>query len=301
MATKTKAATKTAAEATGIIERSKEIKIDSVLANIGKAQTAATGALADIQRELIERMGDLQTINAAIELREADIETLHGKDAVLMSLDDLNTKLATERQNFTVALAQARAEYERAMADLTTQRQREVAEYGYKLKQDRQAEADTYKRGVEDRNRQEQLRQAEFDRRLAEAEADLAGRKQKIAEAEQLLATFDARVEAVAKEKADAQVRQIKMALDHQAKLDAVTNQAALRQAESDAARARADLEKAEREIAALKAQLSMAYEKQSELAGKVADAATMKTAQAESLALMTNIGGGNGATRARG
>jgi len=87
-ATKTQTAAKTARKE-AVARDVAELAADKVAASIAKSGTDIQKTLASINESAQEEIAKLNTIREAISFKEEELQELHGKEAVLKSIDEL--------------------------------------------------------------------------------------------------------------------------------------------------------------------------------------------------------------------
>jgi len=203
-ATKTQTAAKTARKE-AVARDVAELAADKVAASIAKSGTDIQKTLASINESAQEEIAKLNTIREAISFKEEELQELHGKEAVLKSIDELqleaeNSKIDFESQaeERREAWAKEQREHDQTVADRNAQlarnRQKEEDEYSYQLAQDRKASDNSWNEQVYARKQSEQRRIDALQLEWADKEAELTKREQAIADKEDLINNFDARI-----------------------------------------------------------------------------------------------------------
>lgn len=284
---------------TSALSKAKSVDIGSSLSAISATSVKIQGDLAKISEELIQKHAELQAVDEAIAVKKQEMENLHGVDNVLLTIDEAR---ALHMQQLD-EMRKQRQELEQQFQDLQAQREqervREEEEYNYKLSQQRKADSDAWTEQVRVRGNQERDRREAFEKDIAARDAALKMKEAEYQAALTKAATFD---DDVKKEvtKAEAILRNtLTKDFNHEKQITAVQHAAQVEKLQFDNKRLVEAANNYENQVRELNQQLKEAYAKNNELAAKAVEAANNKQAQADALALVTNIGTGNG-TRAR-
>jgi hypothetical protein len=279
------------------IGKAASVNIGASLSAISATSVKIQGDLSKISEELIQKHAELQAVDEAIALKKQDMQNLHGVDQVLLTIDEAkaqHTQYLEEQQKQKEHLAQ---ENLAVLAQRAQERGREQEDFGYKLQQARKADNDAWNEQVRIRTNAERDRQEAFEKDVANREAVLKLKETEYQAALAKAATFD---QDVAKEikKAEAIITNVLTKdFNHKAEIAAMQNQTHVEKLQFDNQRYQQTMVVNEAQIKELQAQLKDAYAKNAELATKAVEGASNKQAQADALALVTNIGGnGNGA-----
>jgi hypothetical protein len=298
--TKKQAANKAAVTET--LQKASGVNIDTALTGLTQAQTKISRTLADIQEELISKHAELAAIDEAIAIKQAEMEALHGKEAVLFTLDELDAQHAERIRSMQAERDDLIKKYAQLKADAEVARQREEQEYLYQRNLVRKADEDKWTQYRADRDRTEKLRLEDFERgltvRLLEVEQREIAARQAI-EKEQ---TFEVRVASDVKREVAIITNSMKKDHEHVLSTMQVQHGAQIAGLQKDVEHLNRTVQSRDNEIAELKVALAKAVEAQTTLASKTVDAAQARSAQAEAMATFTAVaGGGNGARRPAG
>ena len=281
------------------IGKASSVNIGASLSAISATSVKIQGDLAKISEELIQKHAELQAVDESITLKKAELEALHGVDSVLLTIDEAKAQHAQLVED----LEKRREEIEQTNRELNAQRaqerKREEEAYQYSTIQSRKTDTDAWNEQIRVRTNQERDRREAFEKDIASREAVLAAKETEYQAALEKLKNYD---NDVAKEVAKAETilkNVLKKDFDHTSELTKIQHQAALDKLTFDNKRLVETANNYELQVKELQAQLKDAYAKNSELAAKAVEAANNKQAQADALALVTNIGTSNGA-RAR-
>ncbi len=301
MSTKSKTQQAKASKDKAAVSKASSVDLEKVGAAINAAQINVNKTLANIQAELVEKHGELGAVAAAIELKKKEMTDLHGADRVLLSIDELYVDLEKKRVLVAEQIDELNRKAEQEEKDLADSREREEEAYGYSLAQRRKAEQDAWLEKVRVQQAEERDRHEKLERGWKEREAELAKKESDYYAALKKSETFDAEV----KKLADAEVAKVTAVLKkdflHTQQLAEVQNKAELSGLQKDIQAKDVQIATLHAELQDVKQQLKAANEAQIVLAKATVDAAANTKAQADAMAVFTNVNGGNGRTRPTG
>lgn len=257
--------------------------------------------LGQISKNLIAKHSELQAVDHTISIKKGEMEALHGVDSILLSIDEARAA----HEEAVAALNLERENIKKSNNDLEQQlasdRAREGAEFKYNTDQTRKIDNDIWQEQRRVRTASERDRLEVFEKDLKTRLEVLKTTEKEYVEALTKNATFDEEVKkAVEREKA-AVTNALQKDFTHQSQLIEVKHSSEILRAHSEISSKNAMLTAQQNQISELQAQLKASTEAQISLAKATVDGATNKQAQADALALMTSVGGGNGKSTARG
>lgn len=300
VSTKTKKQQSLITKNTASLAKATSIDLTKSLSALGTAGVAIQSTLGKIQEELITKHAELQAIDEAIALKTIELEGLHSKDQILLTIDELKA----QHQQTIAELQAAREVALKDNADLEAQleqeRKREQDAFSYKLAQDRKADTDNWNEQIRVRTNSERDRREAFEKDIANRELVLKTKENDYQAALTKAATFEDEVKKAAAREVAIVTSALTKDFKHQTEITAVQNASALEKQKHDNVRLVEALNNLETANKELQAQLKDAYAKNAELAKAAVDGAANSKAQADALTLMTNIGGGNGTSRPR-
>ncbi len=255
--------------------------------------------LSNIQEEIIQKAAELTAVEEAITLKKEELSALHGVDSILLNIDEakaLHTQHLAEMDKQKDQIIQ---EHEELKAQLEQERHRENDTFTYNLAQQRKTDSDAWTEQVRVRGNQERDRREAFEKDIANREAVLKSKELEYAAALEKAKTFDAEVDKAVKSQVAIVTNTLNKDFKHTQELAAMQHATAIEKLSFDNKRLVEAANNYETQNKELQAQLKEAYAKNAELAKAAVDGAANAKAQSDALALMTNIGGGNG-TRPR-
>jgi hypothetical protein len=299
MSSKTKKSQAQATRNTAALTKASALDLSKSLNALTTSGVVIQGTLSKISEELITKHAELQAVVDTINLKKAEMEALHGVDQVLLTVDEA-------RENHRLQLEQMQKERDAAQQahiQLVKQngqdRSRDEANYSYDLQQQRKAEADAWTEKLRVRNNEERDRQEKFEKNHVEREAILRLRETAYNDALAKIATFDAEVTKASDKAAAIATGSLKKDYTHDMQMVVVKHEAELAKIKFDNQRLIEAANNLEKQLSDALIQLKAAHEAQTQLAKDAVAAASNKQAQADAMAMLTNIGG-NGQNRAR-
>lgn len=284
---------------TAAISKASNLDLSKSLNALTTSGVTIQGTLSKISEELITKHAELQAVDDAIALKKAEMESLHGVDQILLTLDE-----ARENHRLQLEIMQRTQDDLIAVFDnqkdlLEQQRDRNEGNYTYDLQQRRKAEADIWTEKLRVRNNEERDRQEKFDKSYAEREAALRLKETAFSEALARIATFDAEVKKESDKNVAIALNSLKKDYLHDVQLTTVKHEADLGKMKADNQRLIESANNLENHVRELQAQLKSAYDAQTQLAKDAVSAAASQKNVSDLQSLMTNTLGGNG-TRPR-
>lgn len=297
MASKTKKQQAQATRNTASIAKAQGIDLSKTLSGITSAGVTIQGTLSKISEEIIQKHAELQAVDDSIALKKQDMTNLHGVDQVLLSIDEAKALHAQHLEEQEKEKAQLVQDERDRQAQRAQERAREEETYSYKLQQTRKNDLDGWNEQVRIRTNAERDRQEAFEKDIANREFLLKSKEVDYQNALTKVATFDQEVSKEVK-KAEAILGNVLTKdFNHKTEIAAIQHASQVEKLTADNQRFALSAASDAATIQSLQAQLKDAYAKNAELAAKAVEGASNKQAQADALALVTNIGGnGNGA-----
>lgn len=197
-----------------------QISADKIAQSIAKVSVETAKSLASINEVVQGELTKLATVTEAVEFKEEELVSIHGKEAVLKSLDELKVdfdnqknELETDIENTRSAWDKEQVEHESSVRErdiaLTKKRQQEEADYEYQVKNARRENENQWQETVYQRQQQEKRRQQDLTAQWEEREKSISEREADVAKKEDLINSFDERV----KSEVGAQVAKAKNAI----------------------------------------------------------------------------------------
>jgi hypothetical protein len=207
----------------------------------------------------------------------------------LQTLEQLSKEKQTVEQGHRDLIARQQQE-----------RQREEEAHSYQLAQKRKADQDAWTEQVRVRGNQERDRQEAFEKNIVTREEALRLKETQYNEALTKAQSFDNDVVREADKRIAIATNSLKKDFEHQTQMTHVKHESEVEKLRYDNTRLVQAANNYETQVKELQAALKSAHESQTQLAKDAVAAAANKQAQADALALVTNIGGGNGQARPR-
>lgn len=274
------------------IERATGLQVDKALTALSTAGLSIQSTLAKVGEELIAKVADLQAVDATISLKNQELETLHGKDKILLSIDELHAEHEKTLQQLAQEAEEVRTTNEQLQVEEQERRAREQKEFDYNLAQARKQQNDQWEEELRLRQRDEKIRQENFDKNFREREEQLSLKEKAYNEALAKAATFDEEVKKASARETAIVTSALKKDYEHEKQLTAIQHKAEVDRLTTSNTTLTNQLVAASNTISELQAQLKEAYTKNTELAAKAVDGAANTKQVADLQSLITNVGG---------
>lgn len=266
---------------TEVLEAVAGLSLDSVSTNLAAAQVEVQKSLADLSAKLVDRLGLLKKVEAAIQLKQEELKQLYEIEAKEIELDDLRAEIERQRETWEEEQDRKRREFEEQRAERAKQWAREEEEYEYERAQARRKKEDEFKQRMEDKEKENRNRQELLEKTWAEREAELKKRETELVELRQKVEQFP----EVVKKEVNAQVaiatNSVKKEYETKATLAAKDLETFQKLAEAEKTALRQALEKANSEVVSLKTQLDQARADVKEISAKALESASGRDAMA--------------------
>ena len=277
---------------TASIAKATSIDLSKTLNSLTSAGVQIQGSLSKMGEELIQKHADLQAVDEAIALKKQEMESLHGVDSVLLTIDEAKAQHAQFLEDKAKEKEQLAQENLAFLAQRAQDRAREEEEYKYNLQQGRKANQDAWTEEVRIRGNQERDRREAFEKDIANREAFLKSKETEYQAASARIANWDADVKKEVDKAVAIATNSLNKDLTHKAQLVEVQNKAIVDGLNAALAQKTQLLTDRDATIAALTAQLKDAYAKNAELASKAVEGAANAKSMADMQSLITNVGG---------
>lgn len=200
---------------TDAVAKADAMEIAGALNSVVEARNEVDRALTQLGDRVVDQLRSYVELKKAIEVKHADLATLHDKEVVLKDLADLHNLIETQR---VVWQADQAAE----------QRRREEAEkawqHAHMLRVS--SEEAKWQTDLREVRRQEEERRYGLETGWKQREGELAKREQSMRDAEALIATFDAKVKAESDRQTNIAFNAMKRDLEHKQALELATAKA---------------------------------------------------------------------------
>ena len=293
---KTKKQQRQQTQNTASVAKATGLNLDATLSALSGAGVKIQGTISKIQEELITKFGELQAVDDAIKLKKQDMEALHGVDQTLLSLDDAKAVHQQELDRMSKEREELKKDFAALKTQLDTQRNREDEQYRYELNLRRKAENDDYTETTRVRNNEFRDREEKFNKDFQTRNEALTAKETEYNSALARFQTFDTEVKTQVDKQVAIVTNTMKRDFAHDKELSEVRHAAEVDRLTKSNNHLQARTEELAEANAQLATQLREALQAQTTLAKATVEAAANKQAQADALALVTNIGGGNGA-----
>lgn len=276
------------------IAKVKATTLEEALKRTSEAQASSSKVFAELQAALVSKYGELEAVEQALTTRRKELEELHGKDQMAMSIDELETQLQAKKEATEQELIRLGKAADQAAEDLEEERAREQAEFDYNLSQKRKADEDVWQEKVRNRQRDEKIRVEEFERDLKRRQDEMKAKEEDYNKALTRFSTIDKEIETAAAKQTAIATATLRKEHEHSNQLAQMQHDSALRELQSANDRYRTSITEKDARIKVLEDQLRAALDAQISLGREAVAAGAAKQQAADLQSLFTATGGGS-------
>jgi hypothetical protein len=182
------------------------ITVEGVVERMSSLGLEVTRSLAGLSGKLVEEVGRLTSIRAAVELEKRELERLHKIDVAATALDQMVQEYSHEKERLEAEIASRRAEWEEEARvaerdrkeqeeSLKKQRQREIEDYEYKKSLDRKKAQDKYEEELRLVEKSNKEKQEALGKSWSQREAALKAQEEEYARLKKEAEGFPARLQ----------------------------------------------------------------------------------------------------------
>lgn len=183
-------------EATKVLDAVQDLDITTVVKEMGDLQVQVQQSLAGLSASLTGKVQKLEEVDQAISLREQRLKELFQIESEAVSLDDLRQ----QKEQEVLDADRKRTERDNLWVEQEVERskkwKREDEERAYATKVQRERALAEHQSLIDQHQRDEIVRQNEFNRVLADRENAMKARETELDELRKTVAGIDARVKA---------------------------------------------------------------------------------------------------------
>ena len=274
-----------------------EVTVESAIRSVGATSASVGKLLAGAIEKVQTELQVLEDVKKVVALTQADLETLHGKDALLRSIeeiqvarDEMNAQLERDREALV-------AEFELEKANYKRQSDENAAQSDFQLNQQKLAaqatfEAERHQTLVQERDRKEAV-----ERGFAARDAELKARETELATLRTQVAAFPQQLKTEVAAAAGAAGSAVKRDLEHQMEMLQKDAAGAQVLANLRVATLTEQVAALQQQVTAANARVEAANAKVAEIATKALDSASGQRTLTE-MQQFANKDGSNGASR---
>lgn len=273
------------------------IKVDETIKKLTDVNLSVGRTLSDVQQQIIEKVGELEEINEAIELKNIELQTIYDKEVVLKETTDLlyaHRQLEKEHE-------EQRAAWTKNFQEESAEKLRERArnEEQYKFNQNVERRNIENKFADEDRIRttQNAVKQGELERNWAQREAELKAKENDFANYKAQVEAFPTKLDAEVKKEVAIATSSVKRDLTHQFALEKKDLETQLQVANQNNVAAQRSINSLETEVERLRTALEAANQKIVD----VANGAFASVSGQAALGALQNFGNGQAQSKPTG
>lgn len=215
--TRTKKAEESQAKA--ILESVKNLKPEDVITDIGNLQVGLQGTLAGLSAEISSKIEQMQNVDEAISLKEAELKTLYDIESEAVSIEQIKVNREEEDKLSEARRKERQAQWEEESKERDQKWIREVEEHQYRTKLNQRNTRDAFRNELEETRKEEALRKETLEKDWAEREQHLTSREDELSELREKVQGIDANIKS-AVSKAEAVLNnRLKKDFEHQIQL----------------------------------------------------------------------------------
>ena len=260
-----------------VLENVKSITLDGVSKKIAAVQVDVQQTLAKLSTELTQNLDTLNTVNAAISLKQEELKNLHDIEVTKISLDTLNQDIEATRQLWTDEQTKKAKEDDLARRERQLRWTREEEQYKYERDQAHKKLEDDFNARIQEATKQNTLQAEALQRSWEKREADLKSKEQEFTTLRAEVEAFPAKLKAEV-QKAESIVGNVmKKDFEMERKLLEANFNNKIQLAEAQVASEKMKTVELEKQVASLKAQLDMAQKDIKEISTKALESASSR------------------------
>ena len=260
-----------------VLENVKSITLDGVSKKIAAVQVDIQQTLAKLSTELTQNLDTLNTVNAAIVLKQEELKNLHDIEATKISLDTLNQDIEATRQTWTEEQTRKAKEDDLARRERQLRWTREEEQYKYEREQAHKRIEDDFNARIQEATKQNQLQAEALQKSWEKRESDLKGNEQEFTSLRAEVDAFPAKLKAETEKAAAIVGNTMKKDFEMEKKLLEATFNNKIQLAEAQVASEKMKTVELEKQVASLKAQLDMAQKDIKEISTKALESASSR------------------------
>jgi len=258
-----------------VLENVKSITLDGVSKKIAAVQVDIQQTLAKLSTELTQNLDTLNTVNAAIVLKQEELKNLHDIEATKISLDTLNQDIETTRQVWTEEQTRKAKEDDLARRERQLRWTREEEQYKYERDQAHKKLEDDFNAHIQEATKQNQLQAEALQKNWEKRESDLKGKEQEFTSLRAEVDAFPAKLKSETEKTAAIVGNTMKKDFEMEKKLLEANFNNKIQLAEAQVASEKMKTVELEKQVASLKAQLDMAQKDIKEISTKALESAS--------------------------
>jgi hypothetical protein len=208
-----------ATEARAILEVTKDMDMNKVIAEVGGLQVNVQNSLAALSAALTAKIQTAKQLDEAITLKEARLHELHGIEADAVTLDDMKAQKEAEEQDWQSKRAERARLWAEEEVERTKKWKRETEDHDYTFKTHSKKVSDEFESEVATHRRNEQVRQEMLQKSWTDREMAIKGQEQELNDLRKGAETFDARLKSGVGAAEAILANKLKGDFEHQLKL----------------------------------------------------------------------------------
>ena len=269
------------------------LSVESVVQDITAVSLTTGKALSDLTQTLVAKTKKLEEIDLAIKVKEQDLQVLYDKDLIGSSIAALLEDHAKQKESLQAEIAELHEQWANEQVEYTKHlnarnnetaiaRMREDEQYLYERENRRRSEDAQWRNKVDDRQRAEALRMADFERSITDRETALKAREAEYIAATTRIAGIQTEIESAVKKEVAIATNAISRENKHAAELAQRDHAAQLAAAQAQVTSLQSENARLLTQVTDLGVKLSEAYTKTVNLSEKALEAASGRQALTE-------------------
>ena len=154
------------------------LSAESVINQIGELQVNLQATLAGLGAAVTSKVEQMQNVERAIALKEAELKSVYGIESEAMSLEDMKAQREKEAEDWEKDKLSRQVQWDEDDEERNKRWQREEEEHAYAVTQRNLRTAEEHKALVDRNRRNETIRQEELVRGWTEREDSLKGKEE---------------------------------------------------------------------------------------------------------------------------
>lgn len=258
-----------------VLENVKSITLDGVSKKIAAVQVDIQQTLAKLSTELTQNLDTLNTVNAAIALKQEELKNLHDIEATKISLDTLNQDIEATRQIWTEEQVKRAKEDDMARRERQVKWAREEEQYKYERDQAHKKLEDDFNARIQEVTKQNQLQAEALQKSWDKRESELKSKEHEFTSLRAEVDAFPAKLKSETEKAAAIVGNTMKKDFEMEKKLLEANFNNKIQLAEAQVASEKMKTVELEKQVASLKAQLDMAQKDIKEISTKALESAS--------------------------
>ena len=168
------------------------LKPQKVIEEIGALQSNLQGVLAGLSAQISTKIEQMDTVDQAIQLKQAELTELYGIESEAMSLEQMRAQCEEEQADWDKRTIDLQAQWDADEDERSKRWQREEEEHAYEINQKRKRAQEDFNVEIAARARAEAIRIEDLQKSWKLREDALTAQEKEVAALKAAVAGFDA-------------------------------------------------------------------------------------------------------------